>query len=48
MDVEPKSNIKYDEKRKKDKRKQRDKKVSDGQPVSKHGDKSHKNRCNDE
>ena len=29
-------------------RKQKDRKVNDGQLASKHGDKSHKNGCNDE
>ena len=29
-------------------RRQKDRKVSDGQPASKHGKQSHKNGCNDE
>ena len=31
----------------KDKRRQKDRNVSDGQSTSKHEDKSHKNGCND-
>ena len=31
----------------KDRRRQKDRKMSDGQPASKYGDKSHKNGCND-
>ena len=35
-------------KKNKDRRRRRDRKVSDGQPASKHGDNSHKKGSNDE